>query len=102
MRAGDRVGLAVSGGADSVALLRLMLELRAELGLVPAVVHCNHRIRGSEADADQRFVAELAAVHGLEFYCESFDTSRYSGEHRLSLEAAGRELRYQSFARLLA
>ncbi len=102
MRAGDRVGLAVSGGADSVALLRLMLELRHELGVVLAVVHFHHGIRGPAADADQRFVADLAAAHALEFHCDSADTPRYAREHHLSLEAAGRELRYGFFRRLLA
>jgi len=52
LHAGDRVGVAVSGGADSVALLRIMLELRPELGIVLSVVHFNHLLRGEEADAD--------------------------------------------------
>ena len=60
LRAGDRVGVAVSGGIDSVALLRLLLELRRELGIVLSVVHFNHKLRGAESDADQEFVAELA------------------------------------------
>jgi len=46
LRAGDRVGVAVSGGIDSVALLRLLLELRGELGIVLSVVHFNHQLRG--------------------------------------------------------
>ena len=49
LKAGERVGVAVSGGADSVALLRVLLELRGELGMVLAAVHFNHRIRGAEA-----------------------------------------------------
>ncbi len=102
LRAGDRVGLAVSGGADSVALLRLMLELRAELGVVLAVVHFNHQIRGGDAHADQRFVAELARTYGLDFHCDSGDTPGFAREHRLSLEAAGRKLRYGFFRKLLA
>jgi tRNA(Ile)-lysidine synthase len=50
--AGDRVGVAVSGGADSVALLLLLLELREKLGLVPSVVHFNHKLRGKASDGD--------------------------------------------------
>ncbi len=46
-KAGNRVGVAVSGGADSVALLRLLLELRKELGLVLSVTHFNHKLRGA-------------------------------------------------------
>ena len=68
LRAGDRVGVAVSGGIDSVALLRLLLELRGELGIVLSVVHFNHKLRGAESDADQEFVASLAREHDLEFY----------------------------------
>ncbi len=67
LRAGDRVGVAVSGGIDSVALLRLLIELRHELGIVLSVVHFNHKLRGAESDADQEFVENLAREHGLEF-----------------------------------
>ncbi len=101
MRAGDRVGVAVSGGADSVALLRLLLDLRTELGLVLSVVHFNHKIRGCEADADERFVAELAEAHRLDFHRSAADTPAYGDKQRLSLEAAGRELRYRYFGELL-
>jgi tRNA(Ile)-lysidine synthase len=102
MRAGDRVGVAVSGGADSVALLRLLLELRSELGIVVATVHLNHRIRGVAADDDAQFVADRAAEHGLELHSEVVDAPAYAREHHLSLEAAGRELRYRFFARLIS
>jgi len=60
LRAGDRVGVAVSGGADSVALLRLLIELRDELGIVLSVVHFNHKLRGKASDQDELFVAKLA------------------------------------------
>jgi tRNA(Ile)-lysidine synthase len=100
MRPGDRVGVAVSGGADSVALLRLLLEARPELGIVLSVVHFNHQIRGADADADEQFVRELARGLDLEFHCGSGDTPAYAREHKLSLEAAGRKLRYAFFDRL--
>ncbi|MGI9102994.1 MAG: tRNA lysidine(34) synthetase TilS [Terriglobales bacterium] len=102
MRPGDRVGVAVSGGADSVALLRLLLELRAQLGVVLSVLHFNHKIRGADADADQQFVAELARAHDLEFHGNSDNTPAYAKERNLSLEAAGRKLRYAFFDRLTA
>jgi tRNA(Ile)-lysidine synthase len=101
LRAGDRVGVAVSGGADSVALLRLLLELRPQIGIVLAVVHFNHRLRGSESDADERFVADLAENHHVEFHGESGNVAACAFKRALSLEAAGRELRYQYFYRLL-
>ena len=101
LRAGDRVGVAVSGGIDSVALLRLLLELRGELGIVLSVVHFNHKLRGADSDADQEFVANLARDHGLEFYCDSGDVARQAAEEGAGLEAAARELRYGFFRRLL-
>jgi tRNA(Ile)-lysidine synthase len=101
MRPGERVGVAVSGGGDSVALLRLLLEARAELGIVLSVVHFNHKIRGAEADADEAFAAALAAAHGLEFHGSSAGTPTYARKQGMSLEAAGRELRYRYFRKLL-
>src|SRR6266480_810042 len=101
LRAGDRVGVAVSGGADSVALLRLLMELRKELGLVLSVIHFNHKLRGAEADADEQFVADLVRQNKLELYRESGDVEGYAAEKHLSLEAAGREMRYAYFSRLL-
>jgi tRNA(Ile)-lysidine synthase len=102
MRAGDRVGVAVSGGADSVALLRVLLELRQELGVVLAVAHFNHGLRGAESDGDQAFVAELARQSGLEFFAGVADVRDHAVLNKLSVEAAGRELRYAWFARLAA
>src|SRR5690242_4288449 len=64
---GDRVGVAVSGGADSVALLRALVELRGELGCVLTVVHFNHKIR-TEADSEAEFVKGLALEYGLECF----------------------------------
>ena len=83
LRAGDRVGVAVSGGIDSVALLRLLLELRDELGIVLSVVHFNHGLRGAESDADQEFVAGLAREHGLEFYVAGGDVARLAAQEAL-------------------
>lgn len=101
LQPGDRVAVAVSGGADSVALLRALLELRSELGIVLSVAHFNHQIRGAEADADEQFTKDLAEQHGLEFHSGSGDAPMYSREHKLSLETGARELRHQWFARLI-
>jgi tRNA(Ile)-lysidine synthase len=101
LKAGDRVGAAVSAGADSVALLRLLLELRKELGIVLSVVHFNHKLRGAESDADEQFVVGLAQQNNLEVHGESGDVDGFAAEKHLSLEAAGREMRYGYFSRLL-
>jgi len=101
IRAGDRVAVAVSGGADSVALLCLLLELRAELGIVLSVAHVNHKLRGKESDEDARFVAKLARQHGLELDVRDapVDGSHISGI-RSGIEAAARELRHGFFRQL--
>lgn len=102
LRPGDRVAIAVSGGADSVALLRVLLELRDELGLVLSVAHFHHGIRGADADADRQFVAGLTAEFQLELHSGSGDAPAYAAEHRMSLETAARELRHRWFASLIA
>lgn len=101
LKAGDRVGGAVSGGVDSVALLRLLLELRREMGIVLSVVHFNHKLRGADADADEDFVAELARRHKLELRCECGDVAAHAAKKHLSLETAARQMRYGYFRRLL-
>jgi tRNA(Ile)-lysidine synthase len=101
LKAGNRVGVAVSGGADSVALLRLLLELRSEIGVVLSVVHFNHQLRGAASDADAQFVADLAQHHKLDLHRESGDAAAYAAQKHLSIETAARELRYHYFRRLL-
>src|SRR5579859_5899640 len=101
LTAGDRVGVAVSGGIDSIALLRLLLELRSELGIVLSVVHFNHKLRGTESDADQEFVAKLASEFDLEFHVDGDDVAERAREDGVSVETAARELRYGFFRSLL-
>jgi tRNA(Ile)-lysidine synthase len=93
IRPGDRVAVAVSGGADSVALLLLLAELRPELGIVLSVAHVNHKLRGAESDADERFVEDLARRLGLELAVASAPVDAV----RSGIEAAAREQRYEFF-----
>jgi tRNA(Ile)-lysidine synthase len=102
MGAGDRVAVAVSGGADSVALLRVLLDLRTDLGIVLAVAHFNHGLRGAQSQADEAFVAELAKELTLEFFVGRGDVRDHALTRKLSLEAAGRKLRYRWLAQLSA
>ncbi len=100
-RPGDRVAVAVSGGADSVALLRALLQLRAELGIVVSVVHVHHGMRGAEADADEQFVMQLAARFDLPLHTKRVDVPGHSKQNRISRETSARELRYEFFKCLL-
>ena len=101
LHAGERIGVAVSGGIDSVALLRLLLELRGELGIVLSVVHFNHKLRGQESDTDEQFVAGLAREHDLEFLCDSENVAEHAVQEGIGVEAAARELRHGFFRYLL-
>src|SRR5207245_11620726 len=100
LRPGDRVGVAVSGGADSVALLLLLLELRGKLGIVLSVVHFNHKLRGKASDADQAFVAKLAAKHGLEFHAACVDVAMKVKKEGANLADAARGARCDYVRRL--
>ena len=99
---GDRAGIAVSGGADSVALLRLLEILRDRLGIAMLVVHFNHKLRGAESDADAEFVAKLAQARGLECIVGFEDVAAAAAAHKWNLEDAARRLRYTFFERLVA
>ena len=94
-RAGDRVAVAVSGGADSVALLRVLIELRVHFGFVLAVAHFNHGLRGADSDGDEQFVSELAQRYDLPFFAGRGDVREHSLASKLSIEHAARQLRYQ-------
>jgi tRNA(Ile)-lysidine synthase len=101
LRPGMRLGVGVSGGADSVALLRTLHERRAELGLVLQVAHLHHGLRGVEADGDLEFVRELAAGLGLPFHEARVETAREAEENGESIEEAARRLRYAWFRALM-
>jgi tRNA(Ile)-lysidine synthase len=102
MAPGNRIGVAVSGGADSVALLRILHELREELGIVLAVIHFNHQLRGAESDADERFVADLAQNLELEYHVGRGDTAAEAVSEGISVEVAARALRYSYFGQLMS
>jgi tRNA(Ile)-lysidine synthase len=99
---GDRAGVAVSGGADSVGLLRLLENLRSRLGITLLVIHFDHRLRGAESDADAEFVVELAHRLGIECVIERGDVLAAASKNKWNLEDAGRRLRYAFFERLVA
>lgn len=98
---GERIGVAVSGGADSVSLLRAMVEVRQELGLVISVVHVNHMLR-DDADSDEAFVRALATNLDCRFHTSRCNVRARSEERDESIETAARGLRYEFFDSLLA
>jgi len=98
---GDRVAIAVSGGADSVALFRMMLAFRDAAGIAILVAHFNHTLRGVESEADAQFVADLAREHHVEFISDRADVAGVARQQRLNLEDAARRLRYAFFQGLV-
>jgi tRNA(Ile)-lysidine synthase len=78
-----------------------LLDARSEVGIVLSVAHFNHKIRGSEADADESFGRALAEKYDLAFHAGSADTPEFAREHHLGLEAAARQLRHDFFRELI-
>ena len=89
----DKILVALSGGADSVALVRVLLSL----GYTCECAHCNFHLRGLESDRDEAFVRQLCEKQCIPLHVTHFDTSAYAKEHYISIEMAARELRYEWF-----
>ena len=92
----DKLLLAVSGGVDSVVLC----ELCKQAGYDFVIAHCNFQLRRAESDRDENFVKELADKYAVEILIKKFDTKKYAGENKLSIQVAARELRYSWFNEL--
>jgi tRNA(Ile)-lysidine synthase len=93
----DKLILGISGGADSVCLMHILLAL----GYSFELAHCNFNLRGEESDADEDFVKELAKNHQLKIHVKQFDTLAYAAENKISTQMAARDLRYAWFDKLL-
>lgn len=108
LRPGLRLAVGLSGGADSVALLRALADRKAELGLVLHAAHLHHGLRGEEADADLAFARDLAASLGLPFHearvdiAAEADANPATGKPAESIEEAARRLRYAWFRKLIS
>ncbi|MBQ7726205.1 MAG: tRNA lysidine(34) synthetase TilS [Clostridia bacterium] len=89
------LSVAVSGGADSMALLHLLSRFSSEWGVKLTAVHFNHEIRGEEADADEAFVKKACAEWGIPFISGREDVPDFAKSHKMSMETAARELRYR-------
>ncbi|MGQ1783940.1 tRNA lysidine(34) synthetase TilS [Saccharicrinis sp. GN24d3] len=95
-KSGQRVLVALSGGADSVVLLHQLVSLK--VGVCAA--HCNFNLRGDESDGDEHFVVDLCASLGVKLFQKSFDTKGHATENGISIEMAARDLRYAWFEKL--
>lgn len=90
------ITMALSGGADSVALLLLLRELQSEYGFALSAVHVHHGIRGAEADRDADFCAQICEKYGIPFQLVRVDVPTFAKEQHHSLETAARILRYEA------
>ncbi len=96
--AGTSVVIGLSGGADSVALLHILLSLKDELSLDKIVaVHVNHGLRGEEAERDSRFVADLCQQWNVPLHTFCVDVNAFAKKQKIGTEEAGRILRYRLF-----
>lgn len=98
---GDKVLVGLSGGADSVCLLFVLLALRAELGIELEAIHIHHGLRGESADADEAYVRDLCQQQNVMLHVHRADIRTYAMEHGLGEEEAGREVRRRVFTELL-
>lgn len=89
--------LAVSGGIDSMVLLDLFYKLRFDI----CVAHCNFQLRGKESDGDELLVRETCQDRYIPYFIETFHTTEFANENKLSIQLAARKLRYQWFQELL-
>ena len=96
---GDKVCVALSGGADSVALLHVLLSLRDELSISVSAAHLNHCLRGEESDRDEQFVCELCRELDVELMLGREDVARISSIRGESVELTARKLRYDFLER---
>ena len=97
---GSVVTVALSGGADSVALLYALNRLKDRLGITVKAAHLNHLIRGDEAFRDEEFVKNLCSSLDIPLICEEIDVPKLAKKQNLSLETAAREIRYEFLNRV--
>ena len=95
LKNGDSVLVALSGGADSVALLHVLNSLKEEWNITLFAAHFHHGVRGEEADRDEHFCKALCERYGIPFFCEKADVPSIARESGESVELCGRRLRYR-------
>ncbi len=94
---GEKIIVGISGGPDSVCLLHVLNSLEDELNIKIFAMHINHKLRGTEAENDEKYVKMLCSSLGIELQVKAFDIQKISKDNRISLEEAGRNIRYREF-----
>ncbi|MBO6112560.1 MAG: tRNA lysidine(34) synthetase TilS [Lachnospiraceae bacterium] len=97
LKQGDSIAAGISGGADSVCLFFVLLRLKEKYGLKLKVIHVMHGIRGDEAERDKDFVKALCKRHNVPFFCKKADVPALAKDRGMSVEEAGRYVRYEAF-----
>lgn len=97
---GNNITVALSGGADSMALLYALISLKDKLGITVTAAHLNHGIRGEEADRDEQFVKAQCEKLGIKCFCEYADIPKLSAEQGISTELCARNVRYEFLERV--
>ena len=93
----DKILVALSGGPDSVFLFHFLLKFKKKFRISIGAVHVNHRLRGEYADADEKFCINLCEHYSVPLHLISKDVKRFSKKNKISLEEAGRDIRYREF-----
>lgn len=101
IKEGDTILVGASGGGDSQSLIYLLDSLRERLSFTLCIAHVHHCIRGVEADEDQLLVEKTAKELGLRYYKKKIDVPAYAQRHRLTVEEAGRKVRYEYFNEII-
>ena len=96
---GDKILVALSGGADSIFLLHFLIKYKKRLGIGLSAFHVNHQLRGKSANLDERFCSELCSKNKIEFRSVSRDVESFARKKKVSIEEAGREIRYQELVK---
>jgi len=93
----EKILLAVSGGIDSMVMLHLFIRS----GIKAGIAHCNFSLRAGESDMDEELVKQFASDEHLQFHSIRFDTETFAKKHRLSIQMAARQLRYEWFEEIM-
>lgn len=92
----DKLVVGLSGGADSIALINILIELHYDC----VAAHCNFHLRDEESDDDASFVAEWCKYNNIPLVTIDFDTNKYASDNKISIEMAARDLRYSWFEKV--